>query len=444
VIDRSEIIVRAGDGGSGVVSFRHEKFAPQGGPDGGDGGQGGSVILEATDDYSTLQHLRFRRTYRADSGGNGAAKKMHGRSGEDLVIKVPVGTVVHRRAPDGGLETIADLDHSGDRVVAAYGGLGGKGNARFTTSTNQAPRIAERGQNGLHAELELELKLIADAGILGVPSVGKSSLICAVSAAESRVAEYPFTTLEPVLGVVDVGWESFVMVDLPGLIEGASEGAGLGLDFLRHVERTRVLVHMLDASHADAVHEMDMVNRELELFNADLARRPQIVVLNKIDLAEAGGNLPALEAALRERGVKALPISVATRENVDTLVKMVARLLDSLDRERGSSWTEMPPAIVQAGTSIEPEADRQADLPVLRPQPQRRFEIRKLKSGSYEVDGRRLAALAEMLNLSQDEARAEFYRRLTRFGVVAALRRAGVQLGDRVRFGPTEMTWDLD
>lgn len=443
MIDRSEIIVQAGDGGAGAVSFRHEKFAPQGGPDGGDGGQGGSVLLEGSEDYSTLQHLRFRRTYRADSGGNGATKKMHGRSGEDLVIKVPVGTVVQRRTPDGGIETIADLNHAGDRAVAAYGGLGGKGNARFTTSTNQAPRIAERGQHGQQAELLLELKLIADAGIIGVPSVGKSSLISAVSAADSRIAEYPFTTLEPVLGVVDVGWETFVMVDLPGLIEGAHAGAGLGHEFLRHTERTRVLVHLLDASHPDAVHELDLINRELELFSADLARRPQIVVLNKIDLAEAQANLPMLEIALRERGITPLTISVATRENVDVLVREVARLLDSLERQRDAGWAEAPPVAV-SDPAGEQAADRQTELPIVRPQPQRRFEVRKLKPGLYAVEGRRLAALAEMLNLSQDEARAEFYRRLTRFGVVAALRRAGVQPGDRVRFGPTEMTWDLE
>ncbi len=440
MIDRAEIVAQAGSGGSGASSFRHEKFAPRGGPDGGDGGQGGSVILEAVDDESTLQNLRFRRTYRADSGGGGGGKQMHGRSGEDLLIKVPVGTVVNRRTPAGELETIADLDFAGARVVVAYGGLGGKGNARFASSTNQAPRIVERGQRGQRGELVLELKLIADAGICGIPSVGKSSLIAAVSAARPKVADYPFTTLEPVLGVVDVGWETFVMVDLPGLIEGASDGLGLGHEFLRHVERTRVLVHMLDASHADALHELDMVNRELELFNAELAGRPQIVVLNKIDLAEAQANLPALTAALEGRGITPLQISVATRENVDQLVQTVARLLDSL-RTQGPGWTESPPVLNEDG---EVEVDELEPLPVVHPQQQRRFEVRKLAPGRYEVEGRRLAAMAEMLNLSQDESRAEFYRRLTRFGVQAALRRAGVENGDRVRFGETEMTWDAE
>ena len=441
VIDRSELIVQAGNGGSGMVSFRHEKFAPQGGPDGGDGGQGGSVLFEASEDYSTLQHLRFRRTHRAEHGGNGASKKMHGRSGEDLVIHVPVGTIVQRRMPGGGLETVADLDQPRARSIAAHGGLGGKGNARFTSSTNQAPRIAERGQHGQRAEIVLELKLIADAGILGVPSVGKSSLISAVSAAQSKAADYPFTTLEPVLGVVDVGWESFVMVDLPGLIEGAHAGSGLGHEFLRHVERTRVLVHLLDASHADALHEMDLVNRELELFNADLARRPQIVVLNKIDLDEARTNLPSLRDELRGRGIEAVETSVATGENVRHLVQQVARLLDSLKVGHSDGWAESPHP---AGDENAPEFTAQSDLPVVQPQPQRRFSVRQAAPGRYEVDGRRLEAMAEMLNLSEDEARAEFYRRLTRFGVVAALRRAGVRPGDRVRFGGTEMTWDLE
>jgi GTP-binding protein len=434
VIDRAEISVRAGDGGAGAVSFRREKFVPRGGPDGGDGGQGGSVIVEATEELSTLQHLRERRTYRAEPGGSGAAKQMHGRSGEDLVIQVPVGTIVRRRTPAGELEQLADLDHPGARAVAAYGGLGGKGNARFASATNQAPRIAERGQRGQQADLVLELKLLADAGIVGVPSVGKSSLLSAVSAAQPKVADYPFTTLEPVLGVVDAGWETFVMVDLPGLIEGAHAGAGLGHEFLRHTERTRVLVHLLDASHEDAVQEMDLVNRELELHDPALAARPQIVALNKIDLPAARANLPALAGALRARGIEPLPISVATGENVRDLVLRVARLLDEVRQPRGEGWAE------QAGRPV--AATAEAEMPVLRPRPQRRFAVTKLREGRYAVEGRRLAVMAEMLDLSQDEARAEFFRRLQRLGVVAALRRAGVRPGDRVRFGETELRWE--
>jgi len=448
MIDRAELIVQGGDGGAGVVSFLQEKFMPQGGPDGGDGGSGGSVLFEASEDLSTLQHLRFRRTYRAEPGGKGAHKKMHGASGKDLVIQVPPGTIVHRRivagepGKTGELATVADLDAPGASVVAAYGGMGGKGNARYATSTNQAPRVAERGQRGQHGDIVLELKLLADAGVIGVPSVGKSSLIAAVSAARPKIADYPFTTLEPVLGVVDVGWESFVMVDLPGLIEGASTGAGLGHEFLRHIERTRLLVHLLDASHADAPHELDLVNRELTLFNPALATRPQIVVLNKIDLDDAQANLPALRAALGERGITPLEISVATRAEVDALVKQVAQLLDTVRQKNPDGWAEHGGIATADQSAAEPSAAD--DLPVVRPQPQRRFSVRQLGPGRFAVDGRRLAALAEMLNLSEDESRAEFHRRLTRFGVTAVLRRTGVHNGDRVRFGGTEITWDAD
>jgi len=468
VIDRAEFTAQAGDGGAGAVSFRREKFAPQGGPDGGDGGQGGSVHIVAVENLSTLQHIRFRRVYRAEDGGRGGGKAMHGKSGSDELLRVPPGTIVQRRLPDGLLETIADLDHAGARCVAAYGGLGGKGNARFASSTNQAPRIAERGQRGQRAEIVLELKLLADVGIVGVPSVGKSSLIAAVSAARPKVAEYPFTTLEPVLGVVDLGYTSFVMVDLPGLIEGAHAGAGLGHEFLRHVERTRLLVHLLDASHEDALREFAMISEELALYDPALAERPQIVALNKIDLAAAREHLPALEAALQARGIEPIAISVATREHLPELLRRVAERLEQVRGRRDESgWAEggvVAPAnpddeddVVRPASAALPFAhaagrdggeleggeDEEA-LPVLRPRPERRYTVQRLQPGRYSVEGRRLAAMAEMLNLSEDEARAEFFRRLTRFGVAAALRRAGVRNGDRVRFGETEITWDFD
>jgi GTP-binding protein len=450
VIDRAEISVRAGDGGAGAVSFRREKYVPFGGPDGGDGGQGGNVVLVATERLSTLQHLRFRRVYRAEAGGKGGPAKMHGRSGHDLVIEVPVGTIVRRRAPDGSLETLADLDHDGACVVAAYGGLGGKGNARFATPTNQAPRFAERGQKGQAANLVLDLKLLADAGLVGLPSVGKSSLISTVSAARPKIAPYPFTTLEPVLGVVDVGWETFVLVDLPGLIEGAHEGAGLGHDFLRHVERTRLLVHLLDASRPEPLRDFDTINAELRLFNPELARRPQIVALNKIDLPEAQENLPRLIAALRARGIEPTPISAATGENVALLMRRVARLLDELHGGASTDpgWTEAAGAPVEreparatvAAVAAGPapadgwEVPEPADagpLPVLRPQPARRFGIEKVAPGLYRVEARRVATMAEMLDLDHPEARAAFFQRIRRLGIVAALRQAGIQNGDR-------------
>jgi GTPase len=454
--------VQAGDGGAGSVSFRREKFVQLGGPDGGDGGQGGNVTLLATDSFSTLQHIRFHRIFKAESGGKGAPARMHGRSGSDLVVKVPIGTLVQRRNADGSLEMIADLDRDGAQAVVAYGGLGGKGNCRFTNSTNQAPHFAERGQKGQTADLVLDLKLLADAGLVGIPSVGKSSLISAVSAARPKVAAYPFTTLEPVLGVVDVGWETFVLVDLPGLIEGAHAGAGLGHEFLRHVERTRVLVHMLDAGRAEALQDFEAINDELRLFNVELATRPQIVALNKIDLPEAQEQLATLTAALRERGIEPSTVSAATGEGVEALMRRVAKLLDDI---RGGpvaaeGWTEsagarvkrntlpaereeQPPAVSDDDWQI-PEETGGGPLTVVRPRPIRRFSVERLEPGLYRVSARRVEAMAEMLNLTHDEARAEFFRRIQRFGIVSALHRAGVENGDRVRFGPVEVTWDFD
>jgi GTP-binding protein len=409
------------------VSFRREKFVPRGGPDGGDGGQGGSVILLADPSVSTLQDLRYKRRYIAPDGGNGAGAKMHGRSGKDLVIRVPVGTQVRRASapPTSGLawELVADLDTPAASYVAAYGGMGGKGNARFATPTNQAPRIAERGQRGQEAWLLLDLKLLSDVGIVGLPSVGKSTLISAVSAARPKIADYPFTTLEPVLGVVEVGYDTFVMADIPGLIEGAHAGVGLGHDFLRHVERTRLLVHLLDGTSADPLADMDTINRELALFSEELARKPQIIAINKIDIPEVQERLPDVRARLAARGIAPLAISAAggvgTRELVQRIWAELARLKE-----------QAPPTAVSA-----------PETPVLRPEPRPRVTIER-KNGVFRVHGRRVEAMAEMLDLSQDEARGEFLRRLQRLGVAAALRRAGAQPGDRVRFGDVEIAWE--
>jgi GTP-binding protein len=435
VIDRAEIYVRGGNGGSGVISFRREKFVPRGGPDGGDGGQGGSVVLVADPEISTLQDVRYKRKYLADNGGNGAGSRMHGRSGKDLVIRVPVGTQVRLLPPDGegqardGAATpgdlVADLDTTGARYIAAHGGLGGKGNARFTSATNQAPRIAERGQRGQEARLLLDLKLISDVGIIGLPSVGKSTLITAVSAARPKIADYPFTTLEPVLGVVEIGYEAFVMADIPGLIEGAHAGVGLGHDFLRHVERTRLLVHLLDGSSPDPLADMDTINRELTLFSEALAAKPQIVAINKIDMPEVQERLPALRAALQARGIEPYAISAAGGEGTRELIRHV--------------WNELQR--LRAETPAEVPAPIESETVVLRPEPRPRVTVER-RNGTFLVHGRRIEAMAEMLDLSQDEARGEFFRRLQRLGVAAALRRAGAQNGDRVRFGEVEIRWE--
>jgi GTP-binding protein len=420
MIDQAEIIVKGGDGGNGLVSFRREKFVPKGGPDGGDGGRGGRVILLADESSNTLRDFRHKRRFAAPSGGPGGTANRHGRNGEDLIVRVPVGTQVRRRGPDGELELVADLTEPGQQAVVARGGIGGWGNARFATPTNQAPRVAQRGQRGEEATLLLDLKLLADVGIVGVPSVGKSTLLSVLSNATPKIADYPFTTLEPQLGVVEVGYNRFVIADIPGLIEGAHEGAGLGLDFLRHIERTRILVHLLDGSRDDPLQDMDVINAELAAFSPALAEKPQIVAVNKTDIPEVSARREELRAQLAERGIEEVYfISAAARQGLDPLVKRIVAYLG----ETVIPITEAPP------------------IPVLRPQGRQRFSVLKVADG-YEVDSERAALMAEMLPLETPEGKDEFMRRIERMGIAAAVRRAGAQPGDTVRFGEVEMEWD--
>jgi GTP-binding protein len=333
-VDEVTITVRSGSGGPGAVSFRREAYVPKGGPDGGDGGRGGDVVLEADPDKTTLLDLQYRQQYRADDGERGRGGEAAGRGAEDLVVRVPVGTLV--LDPQDGT-ALADLDRPGLRWVAAKGGRGGKGNAHFKSSVRQAPRFAQPGEPGEERRLRLELRLLADVGLVGLPNAGKSTLISAISAARPKVADYPFTTLVPHLGVVRVGDRSFVAADIPGLIEGAAEGAGLGLRFLKHVERCRLLLHLVDLSASDpegCVRKIDAINRELERFDPGLAAKPQIVVPTKLDVPEARERLPALRAALEARGLEVAPISAATRAGLDELVGAVARRLFGRDDAR--------------------------------------------------------------------------------------------------------------
>jgi len=419
MIDRTEIWVAAGDGGSGAMSFRREKFVPRGGPDGGDGGNGGSVVLLADSSLRTLWDVGRRRHWRADRGQHGRGAKMHGRRGKDLIIRLPVGTEVRRKEEDGGLSLLGDLTEAGQTLVVAHGGLGGWGNAHFATSTNQAPRIAQRGQKGEEARLVLDLKLLSDVGILGVPNAGKSTLLAAVSAAHPKIASYPFTTVEPVLGVVDMGYTTFVVAEIPGLLEGAHLGVGLGHDFLRHAERARMFVHLLDGTRPDPVGDMDVINQELAQFREDLAAKPQLVAVNKIDLAEVAQRTDELRELLAARQIEPFCISAATGEGVGPLLERVAQELAALVEQ------QPPPP-----------------LPVVRPRPlSARFSV-SVSDDVYRVSGERLEAFAEMMPLDQEEGRAEFWRRLTRWGVVAALRRAGIQPGAKVRLGRTEVEWE--
>jgi GTP-binding protein len=327
-VDEVKIRVRAGDGGDGCISFRREKYVPRGGPNGGDGGDGGSVVLEATGRKQTLLDLRFRHLFKAQSGQNGRGKDQHGRKGEDLVLEVPVGTIV--RNPETG-EVIWDLTAPGERRVLAEGGRGGRGNARFTTSTRQAPHIAEEGGEGEEREVVLELKLLADVGLVGFPNAGKSTLIAAVSAARPKIADYPFTTLVPNLGVAQYGdAEPFVVADIPGLIEGAHAGAGLGDRFLRHIERTRILLHVIDATELpleNMIEPYRRIERELAAFSQNLADKRRVIALNKIDLIDDTELIEHIAEAYRETGHPVVPVSALHKEGTSELLQVLVQLL---------------------------------------------------------------------------------------------------------------------
>jgi GTP-binding protein len=332
MIDRAEIVVRSGDGGRGVVSFRHEKFVPFGGPDGGDGGDGGNIVIVADGAVTSLKAFRRKRYYKAARGRDGAGQKKHGKKREDLVLAVPVGTVVNSPAGDG---LLAALSQPGQSVVVAKGGRGGKGNARFATPTNQAPQVAQPGETGEELAITLELKLIADVGLIGYPNAGKSTLLAAVSAAKPKVAGYPFTTREPVLGVVEVGTKSFVLAEIPGLIKDAHLGKGLGHDFLRHIERTRLLIHLVDGSSPSPVEDMAQVNTELSLFDPVLAQKPQLVAVNKIDLPQVEGRRAEIAASFSAVGIGVFFVSAASGQGLAGLMEETMKLLQSIPEDGG-------------------------------------------------------------------------------------------------------------
>ena len=428
MIDQVNIRVVAGSGGDGAISGRREKYVPAGGPDGGDGGDGGSVSLVADSGVGTLLKFRYRREFKASPGSNGSRAGKHGRNGDDVEITVPVGTQVWSDRRRGLL--VADLTAHGQSVVVARGGRGGRGNARFATSTLRFPLLAEEGERGERAEFRLELKLLADVGIVGAPNAGKSSLLAAVTAARPKVASYPFTTLEPVLGVVADRGEEFVMVDIPGLIEGAHAGVGLGHDFLRHVERTRVLVHMVDGSDNDPALVMDRVAGELGKFAESLLERPRIVAVNKIDIPGARERVGLIRRRLSAEGIRVHGVSAATREGVDALMGDVLRTLQE-EGERGSTGSPR----------TDPEEPPQEEIPVLRPRPRReRVRVRR-RDGAYVVDAPAAARVAGMVDAGDWNAMTQFHAYLRRVGVVRALEDAGAGPGDTVIVGRLEMEW---
>lgn len=420
MIDRTTLWVKAGDGGDGCVSFRREKFVPRGGPDGGNGGAGGNVYLVADPHLRTLERAAIQHRYEAGRGQHGRGGGMHGRKGEDVYVPVPVGTLVHRVEEDGSLTFLGDLDRPGKALLVARGGRGGLGNAAFATPTRQAPRFAQKGERGEECRLQLDLKLLADVGLVGMPNAGKSTLLSALTRARPKIADYPFTTLEPHLGVARVDRDhELVLADIPGLIEGAHEGKGLGLEFLRHVERTRALVHLVDGSRPDPLADYEVVNRELARAPGDLMTKPQVVAVNKLDLPEVRERRAEIASAFRRRGLEVAFISAATGEGTRELLLEVWRRFFAVAPSRPQEAEEMEEA--------------------LRREP--RFRVRR-ENGAFRVEGRDPVGLAEMMPLEVPEARREFWQRLRRMGVCSALRRAGARPGDEVRFGQLSLEWE--
>jgi GTP-binding protein len=429
--DHTKIHVKAGNGGDGSMHFRREKFAPFGGPDGGDGGRGGSVYFEATTNLNTLVDYRYRQQFKAEHGEPGVRQKMHGAKGEDVVLQVPCGTLI--RDADTH-EIIADLVEPGQRVMVARGGRGGLGNVHFVTATHQTPKEAQRGEPGEERSLYLELRLIADVGLVGYPNAGKSTLLSVVTAAQPKIADYPFTTLVPNLGVVETGQPrsgdgfSFVLADIPGLIEGAAQGVGLGHEFLRHVKRTRLLIHILDgaASAQDPWQAFEAINRELAEYDKQLAKRPQIVAFNKMDLPDAQEHWLVFKVQAEAAGYPVFAISAAAHQGTAELIAFTSTRLQEIYREeaeRAASQT-----IVDA------------DGPVLRPQAADAFTVTK-EDGIYVVHGKRVERSVNMTDQDSEQGMDRLQVTLEKLGVTKALEEAGVQVGDTVRFGKTELYW---
>ena len=413
-IDKARIFVKSGNGGNGAVSFRREKYVPAGGPDGGDGGNGASVIFEVDLGLRTLMDFKYQRKYVSEHGEDGSKKRKAGRNGEDLILKVPPGTIIRDEAT--GL-VIADLKEEGDRAVVAKGGRGGKGNQHFANAVRQAPAFARSGSDGVEKWVVLELKMIADVGLLGFPNVGKSTFLSVVTKAKPKIANYHFTTLTPNLGVVQTKFgDSFVLADIPGLIEGAAEGVGLGHDFLRHVERTKVLIHIVDISGLegrDALEDFDKINDELKLYNEKLATRPQVVVANKMDILEDESIFEEFKNELEDRGYKVFKMSAATRQGVDDVIAYVSELLKEAEEIELVSEEEM----------FRPELDEQQD---------EGLQI-DIEDGVYVVTGKSLRRIMYSVNFDDMESLQYFQKAMESQGVFDRLREMGIEDGDTVR-----------
>jgi len=417
-VDQVEIFVKGGDGGNGLVAYRREKHKPRGGPSGGDGGRGGSVVLEAQARLNTLVDLRYKKNYHAERGHDGGPNDRHGKNGADLILRVPVGTTVIE--PSTG-RVLADLTQDGQQCVASKGGAGGRGNASFATSTLQTPKFAEKGEPTDEAHVILELKLLADVGLIGYPSVGKSTLIARISSAKPKIADYPFTTLVPNLGVVSIEDTSFVVADMPGLIEGAHNGAGLGHQFLRHIERTRILVHLIDVSGfsgRDPMHDFDAINEELKAHSEKLAGLQQLVALNKSDMAESREIVAQLRPELEGRDLEVFEISALTGMGVQPLLYRIAAKLEELPRE-------------------EERTDEVARFTVDRDE--NTWDVRRTGDKEFVVEGRALEMLVMRTDLSNEYAVRRLHRQLDKMGVIQRLRDMGAEHGNTVRIRDLEL-----
>ncbi|MBU1105647.1 MAG: GTPase ObgE [Candidatus Riflebacteria bacterium] len=419
-VDEVTIQVSSGSGGNGVVAFRREKFVPMGGPSGGDGGRGGSLIFEATDDLTTLYELSFVRKYVAANGDHGQPRDMIGISGKDLVIKVPVGTLIYDQ--ESG-QLLCDLDHKGQQVVLARGGRGGFGNARFVSAVRRTPRIAEKGEPGKSLNIRLELKLLADVGLVGLPNAGKSTFLRSVSNARPKVADYPFTTLNPVLGIVKPeGLPSFCMADIPGLIEGAHDGAGLGTQFLRHIERTRLLLHLVDVSQLDMENitsNYDVIMSELREFSHELAEKNVVVVANKMDLPDSRELFPEFKEALEARGIKVFAVSGATHEGIDELLKYVCQQLHELREpvQIAGNESEKLYEFIEA------------------------YHIEHVSEGQWLVTGPEIERLVAMTDFTSDEAIAIFRHKLKKIGFIDELAGLDAEEDEVFTIGEMEFTY---
>ena len=420
-VDYTKIIIKSGDGGNGAVSFRREKYVAAGGPDGGDGGKGGDIIFEVDPDSNTLIDFRYNRKFKAKNGENGSGAHKYGKSADDLIVKVPKGTVV-KDAETG--EIIADLSKDGQRKVILPGGRGGKGNSHFATSTRQVPRFAQDGEKGIEKEVILELKSLADVGLIGFPNVGKSTILSKVTAATPKIANYHFTTIYPNLGVVKTEYgDSFVIADIPGVIEGASEGVGLGLQFLRHIERTRLLLHIIDCSGIEGrnpVEDYKVINKELEKYSEKLAKRKQIIVANKTDIAQDDNGIKALEQLAKKEKLEFFKISAATGEGLRELFNHVSEVLKTLPKEELIEYDE------RKVYTLKEENEG--------------FEV-EVKDGEYIVSGPAVEKLMGRINIGDNESMAYFQRNLENLGINAKLRELGIKEGDTVKILDWEFEW---